>query len=310
MLAPLPDPVDAAAVLAEFRVLVGRVMEGDADFATAVLLAFCWQVKRKLLGLPIVHHLMPVVSGRQGSGKSTFIHALVAALKAVAREVDLQELTDGRNIDLFRDNYIASVDEMAKAGRACQSALKQVITAETLTVRPMRTNASVEVKQNLTLIGCCNEESLGDLLADKTGLRRFGAIRMRDRSDWRAVDAFNFARLWRAIDPETPHPMLPHLKALQARQEADRDRSSTEVWQAHVAGDTGWRGLLAREPFRASAELFSDFALWEEKHFPKLGTNINAWGRAMTQEEKNGRGGFRRAKEGGVRGYLWKGGGA
>jgi hypothetical protein len=39
------------------------------EFIIAMLQKFMWQVKRKVLGLPITDHLMPVIIGPQGCGK-------------------------------------------------------------------------------------------------------------------------------------------------------------------------------------------------------------------------------------------------
>jgi hypothetical protein len=45
-------------------------------FATAILKKFIWQVKRKGLNRSVTNHLMPVLTGAQGKGKSTFVNNL------------------------------------------------------------------------------------------------------------------------------------------------------------------------------------------------------------------------------------------
>ena len=72
--------------------------DGGADFVVAVFNKFVWQVKRKIDGLPVFDHLMPVILGSQGTGKSTLIRQLLEAIDELWVMSDFKQITDDRNI--------------------------------------------------------------------------------------------------------------------------------------------------------------------------------------------------------------------
>jgi hypothetical protein len=79
------DYTDRLKVREEGQASLGRLAEtcfdcpedGGADYVVAMFNKFIWQVKRKIDGLPVFDHLMPVVLGSQGTGKSTLIRQLL-----------------------------------------------------------------------------------------------------------------------------------------------------------------------------------------------------------------------------------------
>jgi hypothetical protein len=81
------------------------------EFVVAVFNKFIWQVKRKIEGLPVTDHLMPVVLGVQGNGKSTLIRQMLAPIAELVARADFSEITDNRNIRLWR-NFVIFMDEM------------------------------------------------------------------------------------------------------------------------------------------------------------------------------------------------------
>jgi hypothetical protein len=84
------------------------------EFIIAVHQKFMWQIKRKVLGLPVTNHLMPVILGPQGKGKSTFVSKLVEPLKELTLEVDFKMIEDERNVEMW-SSYILFLDEMGYA---------------------------------------------------------------------------------------------------------------------------------------------------------------------------------------------------
>ena len=86
--------------------------------AAMLLKKFCWQVQRKLNGLPVSRHVMVVLTGPQGGGKSELLRALVQPLEELSASLDLRTLTDERTAAVFEDCFIGVVDELDKAERA------------------------------------------------------------------------------------------------------------------------------------------------------------------------------------------------
>lgn len=306
VLLPLPA-AEAEAALRDLEALASKVFEGCPRYAAAHLMATVWQAKRKMMGLQPWDHLMVLLTGRQGSGKSRLLAAFYDCVRELVRTPSFKQVTDERIVDLWTDSFVVFIDEMSGASRACINEVKHAITSETVERRPMGTNRLVRIPNNATFIAATNQESLADNIRDDTGARRFAPIRMRDRSDWDAVNAFDWARLWRAVDPMGDHPMAPHKAALAARQEDEREKSAFEVWldtlpNEHIAGRLRDRG----DRF-ATADLFDEYSRWESEFFPRLQSSVTAWGRAMVQVEKGGRNPFARYRTAAERGYRWVG---
>ncbi|MDH7975713.1 VapE family protein [Sphingomonas sp. AR_OL41] len=197
------------------------------EFVVAVLKKFVWQVKRKLHGLPVTHHLMPVLFGAQGSGKSWFLRALCAPLAEVTSFSDFGAIGDDRNIDLWR-SYIIVMDEMAKAGKADIEVTKHVITAENLERRPMRTTSTVTIRQCATMIGASNM-SLVELIRDETGNRRFVELAWGNPPHG-FVDGFDFGSAWRSVHHTDADPMADYMDDLAAAQSQSRNHGPVESW--------------------------------------------------------------------------------
>ena len=197
------------------------------EFIAAVLKKFVWQVKRKLHGLPVTHHLMPVLFGSQGSGKSWFLKALCSPLAEVTSFSDFGAIGDDRNIDLWR-SFIIVMDEMAKAGKADIEVTKHVITAENLERRPMRTNSSVTIRQCATMIGASNM-SLVELIRDETGNRRFVELPWGN-PEHGFVDRFDFSSAWRSVHHTDADPIAEYMDELATAQSQSRNHGPVETW--------------------------------------------------------------------------------
>ena len=83
---------------------------------------------------------MPVILGPQGKGKSTFVNMFIAPLRELTLEVNFKAIEDDRNIDIW-NSFILFLDEMGYASKADVDTIKNAITANTLTRRPMRSNS-------------------------------------------------------------------------------------------------------------------------------------------------------------------------
>ena len=248
------------------------VSETQEGFAVAIIQKFMWQVKRKALGLPITNHLMPVITGPQGKGKSTFVEAMCAPLKGAMRNVDFSMITDIRNIDIWSSS-ILFLDEMGHAAKADMETVKKEITGEVSTKRFMHTNGSGQIKQQATLIGCSNK-SLSQLIFDETGLRRFGELVWKLNPDFEAINALDWVMLWKSVDPEGQDPSDDVRPLLAVRQEEARQKNPIEMW----AEDDGQKFVK----WTSAKDLFSDYREWEESAFPRRNTNLALFGRTLT----------------------------
>lgn len=256
-------------------------------FVAAVIQKFFWQVKRKMRGWEISNHLMPVILGPQGIGKSTLVRAMLKPVAEVALNVDFKMVTEERNIDIW-DSYVMFLDEMGYASKADIDAVKNIITASTLTRRPMNTNARDIVLQKATLIGCSNKE-VGQLVKDPTGNRRFAGIRMRANVDRAFVNAIDWATMWRSVDAKGADPMNGFETMLADQQEQDRETSRVEQWMADFDGCSNvWHAKINKAGNIAAKDLFLVFSEYEIENFPsghKL--SKNDWHQEMRRLSNN-----------------------
>jgi hypothetical protein len=258
-----------------------------APFIVAVLKKFMHQVKRKLRGLPVYDHLMPVILGTQGKGKSTFVRAMLNAIKELVLGVDFKMIEDDRNIDIWA-SYVLFIDEMGYASKANIDTIKNAITAETLTRKPLYTNSKVEIDQNATFIGCSNK-TLEQLIKDPTGIRRFVALIYSNEPDWEFLNAIDWTALWRSVDHEGPCPMAPFKNELAEVQEDSREMGRVEHWvtdfdpKVHPSFSPDSRG-------RVKAKLlFGYFHDFEGEFYPgATKTSLTDWGHEMRRMEQSG----------------------
>jgi hypothetical protein len=247
--------------------------DAGVDFVVSVLKKFIWQVKRKMLGLPVTDHLMPVILGPQGVGKSTFVRRLLEPISDVYANTDFAAVSDARNIELWA-YFVLFLDEMGHATKADIDATKFCISADRLDRRPMHTNRTVQIKNCATFIGCSNKE-LDQLIRDETGGRRFVAIRFRHEPDWDYLNALNIKELlWPSVNEKGDDPMRAQAATLKRLQDDQREKSSVEIWVRQARTTTGWH---------SAASLYGDFHAWEDGAFRRKGTDLAAFGKEITR---------------------------
>lgn len=202
--------------------------ETSPEFVASVLKKFVHQVVCKLNNKKVGHHLMPVLTGRQGTGKTYFLNHLFGPVAELSRSADFKAISDERMIDLWQ-SYIIFIDEMGYAEKSDVDVVKNVITAETLDRRPMRTNSIQPVRQRATLIGATNK-SLSELIRDETGNRRFVALEYSPPEDQDFIASQNWLAAWQSIKHSDADPMDVHRDALNKVQEAARHFGPVEGW--------------------------------------------------------------------------------
>lgn len=244
-----------------------------AGFPTAVIQKFIWQIKRKARGLTVTNHLMPVLTGAQGKGKTEFVKAMTQPLRDLTREVDFGMLTDGKTTDIW-SALILFIDEMGHFTKADVDKVKNVITTTELSIRAMRQNHSAVIRNAATLIGCSNK-SLGQLIRDETGGRRFAELEWSNTPDWEASNALNWMMLWQSVDEDGPDPLIAAgmIDALRDQQEANRNQHPVEIWVREY-------GETYKNWTRAS-DMHLSYREWERDAFPRQDTSQTLFGRTL-----------------------------
>lgn len=283
--------------------------ETSPAFVAAVLRKFVWQTKRKMRNLPVTDHLMPVVLGGQGIGKSTFVNRFLSPVEELKLNVDFKMITDDRNVDIW-SSYVMFLDEMGYASKADIDSVKNVITATRLTRRPMRTNAQVTIGQNATFIGCSNKE-LGQLIRDQTGIRRFVGIRMRADADHAFINTAHWALMWSDVGLHDADPMVGFKAQLGAMQEETRELARVEQWMAEFDGRAlAYEDKVNRAGNITGANLYLAFREYEEEMFPgNFKTSKQEWDQEMNRIKNNQPGAMIFKKDRGTAGtmYRWMG---
>jgi hypothetical protein len=258
-----------------------------AAFVVAAFNKFIWQVKRKIGGLPIYNHLMPVILGSQGAGKSTLVLKLLAPIEELWGNTDFRQITDDRNISIWR-NFVLFMDEMGWAKRSDMDTVKNVLTAKFLTRRVMRTNVTQEVAQNVTFIGTANAVGIGELIRDTTGTRRFVSLEMIDRPDWTVINSINWGEVWQSVDHEADDPMTEFRDVLVARQEAERAKAPVEDWLHNISLDL-MRQMEKPERRFLSSDLHTYFREFEDARHPgQIKTSLQSFIREMRRYADRG----------------------
>lgn len=191
----------------------------------AVMQHFLWQIKRKAQGLPVVYHLCPIFFGKQGGGKTTAIMKLLEPIKDATLQFNPDEATDSRAKATFANNLVCFFDEMANMARVEMEELKKLITADSLTYRPLYSNAFASSKQRCTFIGGSNK-SMTELIYDPTGMRRFYEFNCLDTADFNVINSVNYDAVYGSIDSALERGYIEHLlpklaEHQQARQTED-----------------------------------------------------------------------------------------
>jgi hypothetical protein len=240
------------------RAVTGTIDELDL----AVMKHFLWQVKRKLDGQPVEYHIMPVIVGRTGSGKSVAVEKLVGPVKPLVESGrDCSIFEDSREWTMFHRMYVVVLDELSRADQTDVNAMKRVITADTLSYRALYTQDHVPGRMVSTFIGTSNN-FISEVVLDSTSARRFWQIQSQSLIDWDTINKIDYTALWRSVDvADSRSPVRDAWQAIQARQHAEfRHKSAVEEWLAEryeIVGESepGIKAGDAYQNFRAWADL-------------------------------------------------------
>lgn len=225
-----------------------------------------WQIKRKLLGLPVINHMMFVIYGKkQGTGKSYGLQKfLISPLEDLALEnADFNVLTDPREARVLNDSFVIVFDEMSNADRAGMEAIKRIISADKFKQRIMGTTQHTHLKVNSTFLGSTNRP-INHLIMDYTGMRRFYQFNVADdrpeevRARWKKLNDINYLSLYQALDPYEPSPLSHYHDALALMQDKElRHKRPIELW-IEDSGDV----IIDPEADTLASDLLQYFNRW------------------------------------------------
>lgn len=228
------------------------------ELALACIKQFVWQVRRKLFGKSVTNHLMVVLFGQQGSGKSRALEKLLNPIWSLVLPTIICDIVDERFQPQLSKHFVAFIDEMAGSSRADIEKLKRIITAESVKVRKLGTNTGIHVAQNCTLLGASNKE-LVQIIKDTTGMRRFFELKTLPKIDWDTINSIDYIKLWKSIDEENNHGFLDGVKQELAIHQSDlvsKDSVDEFVNEFNILPETD------NDTAISTNELFSYYKKW------------------------------------------------
>jgi hypothetical protein len=223
----------------------------------AVMRHFIWQVRRKLYGLPVDYHMLPILYGRSGGGKSVAMYALLKPLNEVTISRDLTVFNDLFGRRQFSRNYVMVFDELGKSHQADVNSLKNIVTATEVSWRGMNSEATHTVQQNCTFIGASNHP-VRERIQDSTSARRFWQLNCASRLNWHLVNSIDYESLWCSVDEKGVSPILPLLDQIQSVQNAEiRAKDIIEQWIEMQCEVTAFDGDCP-----TTEEMYASFVKW------------------------------------------------
>ncbi len=249
------------------RFLIAATGKSD-EVELAALAHLLWQIKRKMFNKKVFFHLMVIFKGRQGVGKTEAIRALFAPVRGWFKSTSLNEIADERWRLFLREGFVVFCDELQFAERTSVDALKNIISAETLETRKLGTNMYMNVTQNCTFVGASNR-SVGDLIRDNTGMRRFFEIESLQKMDWETINSIDALKIWRGIDENRSEPYTaPFKKQIATRQEQlvlpDAEEDFLESFKLLEGSQ------IDRTEFIANSKMYSAFSAFAKQNGERL----------------------------------------
>lgn len=241
--------------------LLKATIDSPSETDEKVFKHWLWQVKRKMNGLPVRHHIMPILFGPQAAGKSKFIEAFLSPLPRGMWEEDfsLSSVNDERKKFMFADRWVMVSSEMSGAKHAEIEAFKAVITSNTVSWRVLGTNFSEEKPNICTFFGCSNRP-LDQIIYDPTGIRRFYQFTTKPGGmDREVVNNFDYLSLWKSIDENNNEGYLTEddVSQIKVINEKYRARTPVEVFLEDVEHTKN------EGDFTSVQQLFDQFKLWQ-----------------------------------------------
>ena len=182
----------------------------------------------------------------QGSGKSQAVLRLCAPWSELFDpEIGIDKITDERNAPHLAACAIGLWDELGGLAKADMEKLKHRMTATTVAYRPMRTNTRIELPALMSFIGSSNR-SIGELVKDPSGMRRFYEIRASDSINWDEINGIDYNLLWQAVSENDEAPGKIHRQIISAEQLRLVWRDPVQRWIEDET-DVGWQSTCGMD---------------------------------------------------------------
>lgn len=258
--------------LSLLKTFMKAFLRRDDELAVTAILHFIWQVKRKMKGMPVSHHMMPVFCGATGKGKSVALRErFLAPLKSLAGSSTLNIFGDDRLWGYFENHYAVFFDEMAKSRKESGDMLKFAITADEFDIAPKYLGLR-KAKQNATFIGASNL-TIESIIQDETSNRRFFPIDATEDTDRGTINSIDYLTLWQSVDETMPCPVISVLDSIKATQESNRNKSNVEMFLERYGFERTDREPGPERWGIAVTELLKLYELWRRENGFEYGLN-------------------------------------
>lgn len=187
------------------------------EIIDTVMKHWMWMAKRRLLGLPVVDHIMVNLYGGTDLGKTKFEENFTTPFRNyVVPQMTFAKLIDStREVKKLTENFILLFEELAinvaDEGHATFSkdnlnTVKAVLTGEKVQTRVMGTQNQQTSRVSFVCIGSSNTHLYDTPLFDDTTMRRYFEFDCerdkRVQADYDRMDAWlaNACDIWKGID--------------------------------------------------------------------------------------------------------------
>jgi len=239
----------------------------------SILKHFVWQIKRKLNDKNVEWHIMPVLVGKSGSGKSQLIRSLLAPIKElVYSDGDFKKLTDNREVFNLSNYYVYFLDEMSKADNADVESIKNKITSNEIKYRKLGTNQTYSAPNRATFLGASNN-NLEYIIKDSTSARRFFQITTLPIMDWETTKRLNYLNMFRSVDENKGVDDLyikPYMDEIFKAQQSFKHKTPVEVFLQEEKLTIN-PACLGKKVSRK--DLYKNFSMWSAENGYKYTTN-------------------------------------
>ncbi|MDA9189514.1 virulence-associated E family protein [bacterium] len=246
----------------------------------AVIKHWIANCKRKLQGLKVKDHIMPIFYGKTGGGKSVAIQKLVSPIQDLTMEAPLSFVNDSRNDFNFTEKLVIIFDELSRANKTDMSSLKQRITSPYIESRKLGSSKNYKGLNITNFLGASNSE-VKDIIQDPTSARRFYQVNCLNLMDWEAINSIDYTSLWQSIDSNPKFDYLKDIRStLKSRQETIRALDTVEEWieDLQLSTDEGYPNS-----YYSVDDLFKSHLKWMKSQYKeRSAVSKNLFGRRMT----------------------------
>jgi hypothetical protein len=269
--------------------IVKAITGNNSEIDEAILCHWICTVKRKMQLKPVYNHIMPVLVGLQGCGKTKALNGLLMPLNEYILNLSLEQMSDTRYAQSLSDSYVALIDEMGGYARTELEALKSIITTDKITSRTLGSNRVDTMPQSCSFIGASNKP-LDQLIID-SAMRRFWQFNCKQKMDWDVLNSIDYLSVWKGVD-ENKDYISKHISAIRAMQAeySTRDHVSEFIIQQEILPQGDQETISVTSKF-----LYTSYRTWcfENGHQPlnniQFGRRIGLLTLKSKVERVNGR---------------------